>query len=133
MANVTIHTTLTLDGFMARPDDSLDWAFNYEADEMIAEIMGEIGAVVIGNGGRSAQTHCPTAASSRCLNLSSRITPATRLPEGGRPRHIPGHGFVAAGRHTDLREHVCGSGLPDGLLVGQAWGKSFGQAIRLHE
>jgi dihydrofolate reductase len=40
---------------MARPDDSLDWAFEYESDEMIAEIMAEIGAVVMGNSGGDPQ------------------------------------------------------------------------------
>jgi dihydrofolate reductase len=50
MAKVIIHTTLTLDGFMARPNDEIDWAFNYSPDETIGKIMAEIGAVVMGNG-----------------------------------------------------------------------------------
>ncbi len=51
MAKVIIHTTLSLDGFMARPDGSIDWAFNYGTDAMVDEIMGEVGAVVLGNRG----------------------------------------------------------------------------------
>ncbi len=51
MAKVIIHTALSLDGFMARPDGSIDWAFNYGSDTMADEIMGEIGAVVMGNRG----------------------------------------------------------------------------------
>ncbi len=51
MAKVIIHTTLSLDGFMARPDGSIDWSFNYGTDAMVDEIMGEIGAVVLGNRG----------------------------------------------------------------------------------
>ncbi len=49
MAKVIIHTTLSLDGFMARPDGSIDWAFKYGRDAMVDEIMDEIGAVVLGN------------------------------------------------------------------------------------
>ncbi len=49
MAKVIIHTTLSLDGFMARLDGSIDWSFNYGTDAMVDEIMGEIGAVVMGN------------------------------------------------------------------------------------
>ncbi len=35
MSKVIIHSTVTLDGFMARPNDSLDWANKYMDDEMI--------------------------------------------------------------------------------------------------
>ncbi len=51
MAKVIIHTVLSLDGFMARPDGSIDWSFNYGSDAMVDEIVGEIGAVVMGNRG----------------------------------------------------------------------------------
>jgi dihydrofolate reductase len=50
VAKVIVHTTLTLDGFMARPNDKIDWAFKYEDDEMSKGMMAEIGAVVMGNG-----------------------------------------------------------------------------------
>jgi len=50
VAKVIVHTTMTLDGFMARPNDEIDWAFKYAPDAMISEIMAEIGAVVMGNG-----------------------------------------------------------------------------------
>ena len=50
MAKVVIHTTITLDGFMARPNDSLDWANKYANDGMTKGITAEIGAVVMGNG-----------------------------------------------------------------------------------
>jgi dihydrofolate reductase len=49
MAKVIIHTTMTLDGFMARPNDEIDWASKYADDEMSKGIMAEIGAVVMGN------------------------------------------------------------------------------------
>src|SRR5579859_7371798 len=51
MGNVFIHVTMTLDGFMASPDDSIDWAFHYGTDNSVNEVMGEIGAVVSGNRG----------------------------------------------------------------------------------
>jgi dihydrofolate reductase len=50
MAKVIIHVTITLDGFMARPNDSLDWANNFADDDMTKGIYAEIGAVVMGNG-----------------------------------------------------------------------------------
>lgn len=49
MAKVIIHATMTLDGFIARPNDEIDWAFKYADDEMSKEIMADIGAVVMGN------------------------------------------------------------------------------------
>ncbi len=51
MAKVIIHVTMSLDGFIARPDDSIDWSFQFGTDRMVEEIMGEIGAVVMGNRG----------------------------------------------------------------------------------
>jgi dihydrofolate reductase len=51
MAKVIIHVTMTLDGFMARPDGSIDWAFKFGSDRMVDEIMQEIGAVVMGHRG----------------------------------------------------------------------------------
>jgi dihydrofolate reductase len=50
MAKVVIHTTLTLDGFMARLNHSLDWANNSVNDGMTNAVTSEIGAVVMGNG-----------------------------------------------------------------------------------
>jgi len=59
MAKVIIHATMTLDGFIARPNDEIDWAFKFSADEMVAEIMAEIGAVVMGNGGEITEDGLP--------------------------------------------------------------------------
>ncbi|MFL5735488.1 MAG: dihydrofolate reductase family protein [Chloroflexia bacterium] len=51
MARVVIHATMSLDGFIARPNDDISWAFDYGTDETIAGVMQEIGAVVAGNRG----------------------------------------------------------------------------------
>jgi dihydrofolate reductase len=51
MGTVFIHVTMSLDGLIARPNDTLDWAFHYGTDHMVPEVMGEIGAVVLGNRG----------------------------------------------------------------------------------
>ncbi|PPA71027.1 dihydrofolate reductase family protein [Jeotgalibacillus proteolyticus] len=52
MANVIIHATITLDGFMADKDGGVDWMFDFEAaDEdyaVVNKVMGEIGAIVGG-------------------------------------------------------------------------------------
>jgi dihydrofolate reductase len=49
MAKVVIHVTMTLDGFIARPNDEIDWASKYADDGMSKGIVAEIGAVVMGN------------------------------------------------------------------------------------
>jgi dihydrofolate reductase len=49
MGKVIIHTTMSLDGFIAKPNDDVAWGFNYGTDRMMDEIMKEIGAVVMGN------------------------------------------------------------------------------------
>ncbi|MBW7881160.1 MAG: dihydrofolate reductase family protein [Caldilineaceae bacterium] len=59
MAKVIIHATMTLDGFIARPNDEIDWAFKYDADEMVKGIMAEIGAVVMGNRGYISEDALP--------------------------------------------------------------------------
>jgi dihydrofolate reductase len=43
------HHTISLDGFVAGPDDSMDWAFEYgEATSLADETMRRIGAIVAG-------------------------------------------------------------------------------------
>ncbi len=50
MGKVFIHVTMSLDGFIGRPNGKIeDWAFHYGTDEMVDEVMGKIGAVVLGN------------------------------------------------------------------------------------
>ena len=48
MGKVIIHATMSLDGFIAGPHDEMDWVFRYGSDKMVDEIMGKIGAVVLG-------------------------------------------------------------------------------------
>ena len=48
MANVFVHVTMSLDGFIAGRDDDIGWSFQYGTDPMIDEVMSEIGAVVLG-------------------------------------------------------------------------------------
>lgn len=50
---------MTLDGFIARLNDQIDWAFNYAPDETIQGIMAEIGAVVMGNGSDISEDTLP--------------------------------------------------------------------------
>ncbi len=35
MAKAIIHVTMTLDGYIARPNDEIDWAFKYSQDEIL--------------------------------------------------------------------------------------------------
>lgn len=55
MATVFIHIVMSLDGFIAKPDEmDTEWMFRYgdsenDSDEMATRIMGALGAVVLGN------------------------------------------------------------------------------------
>ncbi len=51
MGKVIIHVTMSLDGFIAGPNDEVDWGFKFGSDAMVDEIMKEIGAVIMGNRG----------------------------------------------------------------------------------
>jgi len=51
MGKVIIHVTMSLDGFIAGPNDEVDWGFKFGTDKTVDEIMQEIGAVVMGNRG----------------------------------------------------------------------------------
>ncbi len=50
MCKVIIHTTLSLDGFMARPDRSIDWAFQFGTDAMVDEILIHLAPILLGEG-----------------------------------------------------------------------------------
>jgi dihydrofolate reductase len=46
---VISHNTMSLDGFIAGPDDSMDWAFAYgQATSLADETMARVGAIVAG-------------------------------------------------------------------------------------
>ncbi|MFT4135141.1 dihydrofolate reductase family protein [Microbacterium sp.] len=53
MSRVLFHTAVTLDGFLADPDDSLDWLFSVpgsvEAEADLTPFLDGVGAVVMGS------------------------------------------------------------------------------------
>jgi dihydrofolate reductase len=51
MGSVLIHVTMSLDGFISKPDTTdIEWMFKYGGDDKLAQqIMGELGAVILGN------------------------------------------------------------------------------------
>ena len=50
MGKVLIHLTMSLDGFIAKPnEDDWDWIFKHNGDDMGSQIMQDLGAVVLGN------------------------------------------------------------------------------------
>lgn len=53
MGKVFIHVTMSLDGFISKPDEmDIAWMFRYGGDAaMAAQLMSDIGAVVLGNKG----------------------------------------------------------------------------------
>ena len=70
--------TITLDGFMDRPNDSLDWANKYANDEMTKGITAEIGAVVMGKGRYNpAEDGYPMDEKPKCHNSSLLTIHAT--------------------------------------------------------
>ena len=81
MAKVIIHTTMTLDGFIARPNDGLNWAFKYALDEMIGEIMAEIGAV--GNRRYISEDDLPYGRQVKVPQFVVTHKPRDPLPIGG--------------------------------------------------
>ncbi len=43
-----IHATISLDGFVAGPEDDLEWVFRYGTDSMADAVVEGLGAVVLG-------------------------------------------------------------------------------------
>jgi dihydrofolate reductase len=51
MAAVVWHVTMSLDGFIAGPDDSMEWVFDYfseESNETAGEVIDTTGAIIMG-------------------------------------------------------------------------------------
>jgi len=73
MGIVRVTTTMSLDGFMAGPDDDMDWVFDYAGDipeDASQELIDSTGAIVAGRGS---------------YNVGRRSTrPETSKPFGGR-------------------------------------------------
>lgn len=54
MGNVLVHTTMSLDGFIAGPNDDMSWVFRHAGDvpsELIDEVIGRTGALLGGRRG----------------------------------------------------------------------------------
>jgi dihydrofolate reductase len=54
MAKVLAHTTMSLDGFIAGPNDEMDWVFDYAGDvpsELVDEVIATTGAILGGRRG----------------------------------------------------------------------------------
>jgi dihydrofolate reductase len=54
MAKVLAHTTMSLDGFIAGPNDEMDWVFEYAADvpaALVDEVIATTGAILGGRRG----------------------------------------------------------------------------------
>jgi dihydrofolate reductase len=51
MTAVVWHVTMSLDGFIAAPDDAMDWVFDYfseESNETAADVIETTGAIIMG-------------------------------------------------------------------------------------
>lgn len=96
MGKVTLHATMSLDGFMARPNDEMDWVFKYGTDEMVDEVMRAIGAVVLGH---------------RTFELAIK---KNGLPYGGEVK-VPQFVVTHEGRNPVTRDGLTFTFVTDGL------------------
>jgi dihydrofolate reductase len=49
MSRVVWHVTMSLDGFITGPDDSMEWAFDYDQPNPVADdVMKATGAIIAG-------------------------------------------------------------------------------------
>jgi dihydrofolate reductase len=47
---VVVNRAMSLDGFIAGPDNAMDWIFEYLKDDPFPEVMGATGAMLVGRG-----------------------------------------------------------------------------------
>jgi dihydrofolate reductase len=50
LGKVVVNRAMSLDGFIAGPDDAMDWVFEYMKDDPFPEVMRATGAMLIGRG-----------------------------------------------------------------------------------
>ena len=105
MGKVTIHTTMSLDGFMAGPNDEMDWVFKYGTDEMVDEVMRATGAVVLGK---------------RTFELSIK---KNSLPYGGEVK-VPQFVITHESRKPVTRDELTFTFVTDGLQCAIALAKA---------
>ena len=47
---VVVNRAMSLDGFIAGPDDAMDWIFEYLQEDLFPEVMAATGAMLVGRG-----------------------------------------------------------------------------------
>jgi len=47
---VVVNRAMSLDGFIAGPDNAMDWIFDYLRDDTFPEVMQATGAMLVGRG-----------------------------------------------------------------------------------
>jgi dihydrofolate reductase len=50
LGKVVVNRAMSLDGFIAGPDDAMDWIMEYLRDDRFPEVMQATGAMLIGRG-----------------------------------------------------------------------------------
>jgi dihydrofolate reductase len=50
LGKVVVNRAMSLDGFIAGPDDAMDWVIEYMKDDPFPEVMRATGAMLIGRG-----------------------------------------------------------------------------------
>ncbi|GAA1310896.1 dihydrofolate reductase family protein [Pseudonocardia xinjiangensis] len=54
LGKVVVNRAMSLDGFIAGPDNAMDWVFDYLKEDLFPEVMAATGAMLIGRGTHEA-------------------------------------------------------------------------------
>lgn len=87
MGTVVWHVTMSLDGFIAAPDDAMDWVFESWAgpNETANEVIATTGAILMGRRTYEVEDRTArgsTAAPGRAPTSCSRTSRRTTCPTG---------------------------------------------------
>lgn len=58
---VVVNRAMSLDGFIAGPDDAMDWVFGYFGEDRFPEVMQATGAMLVGRGTHEVAKRMPPA------------------------------------------------------------------------
>jgi dihydrofolate reductase len=105
MAKVLAHTTMSLDGFIAGPNDEMDWIFEYADDApsaLVDEVIATTGAILAGRRGYEVGRRAERPETSKRFGgrWSGPIIVLTHSPPGDETD--PAYTFVSG----DIREAV---------------------------
>ena len=60
LGKVVVNRAMSLDGFIAGPDDAMDWVIEYQKKYSFPEVMHATGAMLVGRAPTRSPSGCPT-------------------------------------------------------------------------